>query len=62
MDEFMDAATGFIGNLISAVLVGGAILLIAGDIRLAALRKAREGPVRLSSFKERMTATKLNLK
>ena len=62
MDEFMDSVTGFIGNLISAALVGGAMLLIAGEIRLAALRKAREGSVRLSSFTERMTGTKLNLK
>jgi hypothetical protein len=41
MDEFMDSVTGFIGNLISAALVVGAIVLIAGKIKLAVLRKAR---------------------
>ena len=58
----MDSETGFIENLISAALVGGAILLIAGEIMLAALRKARDGSVRLSNFTERMTGTKLNHK
>jgi hypothetical protein len=62
MDEFMDSVTGFIGNLISAALVGGAILLMAGELRLAALRKAHQGSVRLSSFTERMTGMKLRLK
>jgi hypothetical protein len=58
----MESVTDFIGDLISAALVGGAILLMAGEIRLAALRKAHQGSVRLSSFTERMTGTKLHLK
>jgi uncharacterized membrane protein len=62
VDEFMNSVTCFIGSLISAILVGGAILLIAREIRLAALRWALEGSVRLSNFTLRMTGTKLNLK
>jgi len=60
--KFLDSVTSFIGNLISTVVVGETILLIAGEIRLAAQRKASQGSVRHSSFTESMTGKKLRLK
>lgn len=41
---------GFIGTAITATLIGSGVLLLAGEIRLAALRKAFEGSSKLSYF------------
>ena len=40
--------------------MGFGILLLYGEIRLAALKKIFHGSPRLSSFTERMTGTKLS--
>lgn len=61
MDNFIEAFSNFIGGVIATAIIGGSILLIAGEIRLAALKKAQKGSVRLSTFTERMTKTKLSL-
>ena len=59
MEDLIDSISDFIGGVIAASLIGGDILLLAGEIRLAALRKAKMGSTPLSAFTERMTKTKL---
>lgn len=59
MEELMEAITGFIAKLVRVILVSSSILLVAGEIKLAAIRKAKLGSTRLSTFTERMTGTKL---
>ncbi len=59
MDNIIESISNFIGSVVTAALVGGSILLLAGEIRLSALRKAKQGSTRLSSFTERMTQTRL---
>lgn len=61
MNDFLETLSDFIGGIIATAILGGSILLIAGEIQLAALRKAQKGSVRLSAFTERMTKTKLQL-
>ena len=55
MDSILESVSEFIGKAMTASLVGGSVLILAGEIRLAALRKASRGSVRLTSFTERMT-------
>jgi ParB-like chromosome segregation protein Spo0J len=55
MEDLIDSISDFIGGVIAATLIGGGILLLAGEIRLAALRKAKMGSIPLSAFTERMT-------
>jgi hypothetical protein len=55
MDNIIEAISEFIGAILSTVIIGGSILLLAGELRLAALRKASHGSAKLSSFTERMT-------
>jgi len=59
MDRFFEALSDFIGGIIATAILGGSIFLIAGEIQLAALKKAKMGSTRLSSFTERMTRTRL---
>jgi hypothetical protein len=60
MSQLIRAISDLAGKVISLSLVGGAILLIAGEIRLAALKKASQGSSKLSPFTERMTGMKVN--
>ena len=60
MGQLLKAISDLAGKVISLSLVGGAILLIAGEIRLAALKKASQGSSKLSPFTERMTGMKVN--
>ena len=55
MDSILELVSELIGNAITATLVGGSVLVLAGEIRLAALRNASQGSMRLTSFTERMT-------
>ena len=61
MNTLIEAISGLISKALSLVFVGSIIALVAGEVRLAALKKASQGSVKLSSFTERMTKTKLNL-
>jgi hypothetical protein len=61
MEDLVESIIGFIGKLVSVILVGGAVLLMAGEMKLAALRKAKLGSARLSTFTEKMTGTRLQL-
>jgi hypothetical protein len=60
MGQIIRAISDLAGKVISLSLVGGAILLVAGEIRLAALKKAYQGSSKLSPFTERMTGMKVN--
>jgi len=48
----------FIQKAITIALLSSGILLLAGEIRLAALKKASQGSTKLSSFTEHMTEMK----
>jgi hypothetical protein len=41
-------------------MITSGLLLVAGEIRLAALKKASQGSSKLSPFTERMTGIKVN--
>lgn len=59
MDAFIESVSEFVGKLVAVVFVSGSVLLFAGEIRLAALKKAQEGSSRLSGFTASMTKTRL---
>ena len=41
MDNFFETLSDFIGGIIATAILGGSILLIAGEIQLAALKKSQ---------------------
>lgn len=57
MSKLISEMMNFIGTAITATLIGSGVLLFAGEVRLAALKKASQGSSKLSSFTERMTGT-----
>lgn len=57
MDNLVESISEFIGNLVAVALVGGSLFLFAGEIRMAALKKASFGSAKLSGFTARMTDT-----
>ncbi len=57
MDNIIDSISEFIGNIVAFAVFSSSVLLLAGEIRLATLRKASLGSTRLSAFTERMTST-----
>ena len=59
MHKLISVIMGFIGAATTATLIGSGILLLAGEVRLAALKKASQGSSKLSGFTERMTGTSL---
>ncbi len=59
MNKLISAIMGFIGTAITATLIGSGVLLLAGEIRLAALKKASHGSTKLINFTQKMTKTNL---
>jgi hypothetical protein len=59
MSKIISGLFGFIETTIIASLIGSGVCLLAGEVRLAALKKASKGSSKLSKFTERMTGTKL---
>jgi hypothetical protein len=57
----MRAITDFIKQAVVLSTMGSFLLLIAGEVRLAALKKASQGSSKLSGFTQKMTQTKLRL-
>lgn len=55
MESFIESVSGLISKAIACALVGGSIYLFAGEVRLAALKKASQGSVKLSGFTAKMT-------
>jgi hypothetical protein len=58
MRKLISAISGFIQTAIMISMLGSGICLVAGEIRLAALKKASKGSSQLSGFTQRMTKTK----
>ncbi len=55
MENILDSIADFIGKLVSVSVVGGILLVTAGEVKLAALRKVSQGSTKLSNFTARMT-------
>lgn len=60
MGQFISAIFVFTKRAIIISAMGSFLLLVAGEFRLAALKKASQGSSRLSGFTQRMTKTKLD--
>ncbi len=61
MGQLTNAIMCFIRQSIAVSMMGSFLLLIAGEVRLAALKKASQGSSKLSGFTRKMTKTQLNL-
>jgi hypothetical protein len=61
MNRIINDISGLISKVITLAIAGSITALVAGEIRLAALKKASQGSAKLSGFTQRMTGTKLNL-
>ena len=48
-------------DFITIAFIGGTLLLFAAEIKLAAVKKAQEGSVKLTGFTQSLTGTTLNL-
>ncbi len=59
MDRFLEAISELTSGVLKAAFLSSASLLLAGELRLAALKKVSEGSSNLSSFTEKMTGTRL---
>lgn len=62
MDNLIESISDFIGKAITVLLVSGSVCLLAGEIRLAALKKASQGSAKLSTFTAKMTKSSLHNK
>lgn len=60
MDNLIEAISGLISKAVALAVNGSILALLAGEIKLAALKKASQGSSRLSGFTQKMTKTKLN--
>ncbi len=58
MNQLISSISGFIQTVLTTALIGSGVLLLAGEVRLAALKKASQGSSRLSGFTKKMTRTK----
>ena len=58
MGRLIAGISDFISKALALVVAGSIVALLAGEVRLAALRKASQGSSRLSGFTQRMTKTK----
>lgn len=59
MENLIESISSFIGKAVTVLLVSSSVCLLAGEIRLAALRKASQGTSKLSTFTAKMTKTGL---
>ena len=55
MGKLVSAISDFIHAVIVTSLLGPGICLLAGEVRLAALKKGSKGSTKLSAFTQRMT-------
>ena len=58
MGRLISGISDFISKVLAFVVAGSMIALLAGEVRLAALKKASQGSIKLSGFTQRMTKTK----
>ena len=61
MGSIIGGISGFISKTITLALAGSILALVAGEVRLAALKKASQGSSKLSGFTQKMTGKNLNL-
>ena len=61
MGGLINAISSFLAKATSLLVVCSVMAILAGEVRLAALKKASLGSSKLSGFTQRMTKTKLNL-
>ncbi len=62
MKDTTSSIQDFVSKILVLTMISSGLLLFAGEIRLAALKKASRGSSKLSAFTERMTKTKVKLK
>lgn len=58
MGSIIGAISGFVSKVLALLLAGSLVALLAGEVRLAALKKASKGSTKLSGFTQRMTGFK----
>lgn len=58
MKQLISSILDFIPKFLSVALVSSSLLLIAGEVRLMALKKASQGSSKISGFTQKMTKTK----
>ncbi|MBA2404393.1 MAG: hypothetical protein H0V66_06450 [Bdellovibrionales bacterium] len=61
MGSLIEAINSFISRAVTLTVAGSIVALVAGEVRLAALKKASQGSSKLYGFTQRMTKTKLKL-
>jgi hypothetical protein len=61
MGQLTNVIMSFIRQAIAVSMIGSFLLLIAGEVRLAALKKASQGSSKLSAFTQKMTKAQLKL-
>jgi hypothetical protein len=61
MGQLVKTIMGFVRQAIVISTMGSFLLLIAGEVRLAAFKKASQGSSKLSGFTQKMTNTQLKL-
>lgn len=58
MQKLVSMILGFIQTAITASLIGSAVCLVAGEVRLACLKKTSQGSSKLAPFTQKMTGMK----
>jgi len=59
MGRLVNALVDLFYTALSVTVVGGGILLLAGEVKLAMVKKLQKGSPRLSTFTEQLTGEKL---
>ncbi len=60
MNALINAILGFMSKAATLVVTGSLLALLAGEIRLATLKKASQGSSKLSGFTQKMTGMNLD--
>jgi hypothetical protein len=60
MNQLISSISSFIQTVLATALIASGVLLFAGEVRLAALKKASQGSSKLTSFTHRMTYNNSN--
>jgi hypothetical protein len=60
MNRLISAISDFISKALTLAVTCSVIALLAGEIRLAALKKASQGSSKLSGFTQQMTGMNLD--
>lgn len=60
MKTIISSIQTFISHFLAITILGSSICLIAGEVKLAALRKASKGSSKLSRFTQNMTKARFD--